>query len=491
MKLFHVRRPSPRRQLRRGGSLILVTITTVVVATLVFAMLTSSMSNARGMTGTMEQSSAWYAARGAIWACANSLSAGNTGDIAGDVVTGTYADQSGLSDSDGDGYLDFSSRDYFLASARPDGYFEARAIDLGSGTSYEVVTRGVSGGTVWEATAILKSEGDFHPFAFGMFSEGDIDFVAHPFSDSYTSENGTGKGYFTQGTSDSSWGSTVIRNGAGSEGNIGANGDITIGEKGEFNGDVNPGPSGSISMKSGVKINGDTSQLSETRTNPVPSWNVPSAGDSKTISGVAYGGTLSSSGLTIFNQPGKYVFDKIKLTNNKAEIRFTGGPNDVYEIYVTNTGLSMELMAGTINVGQPGNDDNNSQHPTIKIYNAGRLLMNENGQINAGDVSTGSPSQDWAGVPSHFQYYSNSTSMGTEPGKAAVYLNGYSEISGVWYLPTGSFVMSEDPHLWGAVVAGYIEMGEDAAFSYDEALGNMTMDGGDPLFVPQIIRRRD
>jgi len=183
-----------------------------------------------------------------------------------------------------------------------------------------------------QATRIVRIKLRSSLFHGGIFSDGDLDLKSDFFSDSFDSTGGLSYSAYT------------ALNGAGSEGDVGSNGEITIGG-GTVNGDVTPGPGESFS--GGATVTGSTS----------------SAGASVTLSPVVVPVGLPNIGSitddTTYNIPAgtsqSYVCTEIKLMGNK-------------QLIITGGGQLILYMTGNIDVGGNGFANTSGIPTNLVIY---------------------------------------------------------------------------------------------------------------------------
>lgn len=471
-----------QRQRERGSILILTAITLAVIIILAATYVTGSVTEGKAASESVEHSGAWFGAQGGIWAIANDLSNDGTGNISGSTVTGYYSAQSS-SDSDGDGFPDFSSRAVFLAAS--EGYFEGRVKSLG-GDKYLIRARAVDGTTVRTVESYLEPVPDGSTpgttIKRGGFGDAHFHNDSNVITDSYNSDDDTYKNHTTTTT----FNGNKIKN---QNGGIASNGNISMDSNSKVFGNATPGVGKTVTLNGSAAVTGTTTPLTAPEPQAAPTWTVPSTSDTFTKLGIAHGGNFSKgSGTTTINGSAVLVLNKLEL-DGSGKLVFNGDENDVVEIYITGG-------------NSPGADpsfkmDSNSElkitpyskltGPTIKIYNVGKMELNSNSQLHTN--IKGNPSKHYAGDPIQFQYYSTYASQNTSD--IGVHFNSNNNTSGVFYAPDAVTTYDSNSELWGAVVGERIEFNSNVFLHYDESLSGFSPASDSTpeyLYVPAMSR---
>jgi hypothetical protein len=109
---------------------------------------------------------------------------------------------------------------------------------------------------------------------------------------------------------------------------------------------------------------------------------------------------------------------------------------------------------------------------SLSIYAAGSIKIGGNGVLNGGNTTAS------ANQPINFQLWGTSTDTAT---KQDIQVAGNGVLSGIVYAPNGSVKINGNGDVMGSVVANDITVVGNAAFHYDESLGNFG--GGNPFRV--------
>ncbi|RMG10415.1 MAG: hypothetical protein D6731_17475 [Planctomycetota bacterium] len=453
---------SPPQTAERGSSLVFVLLMTLVSLALIYGVLQASRRQSSASLEAVSTERARYAALAGLWAAANSVSAGGSGDLTGSISSGSYGPQTGT-DADGDGFVDFSP-DSVLRSL-PSGSFEVRVAALPAGQNVgrqRVLAKGVADGRIRTLAAVLAPQG-VRPFQRAIYSTRGIRLTA---------------GRTTVDSYDSNVGDYQNTAPKGEHGHVACAGDVALGANSVIKGDARPGPTGSVSVGSGSNITGDTTPLPQPPSMPAPKWNVPPPADTNNAAlGIPYGGHFHTQGQNVKLPPGKYVFRDLKID---ADLIIGGASGDEVEIYLLDSGnRSFHVRSGgNIYLERPGK----AEGPTVRFFNPGGLRVEERCDffVDGGNGGNPRPLPADAADPELIQYQSDSTS------NRAVEFIGYNNVSGVFYVPDGGFLASEDVHLLGAIVAGGVRAGEDDGIHYDESLATLSINTG-TLTQPEAI----
>ncbi|MBI5689661.1 MAG: hypothetical protein HZC55_06145 [Verrucomicrobia bacterium] len=106
------------------------------------------------------------------------------------------------------------------------------------------------------------------------------------------------------------------------------------------------------------------------------------------------------------------------------------------------------------------------------VYTAGNIKIAGNGVLNGGNAAS------TANQPINFQVWGTSTHPSQ---KQDIQIAGNGVLSGIAYAPNGSLTINGNGDVMGSFVANDIKVTGNAAFHYDESLGNFG--GGNPFRV--------
>jgi Tfp pilus assembly protein PilX len=471
----------------RGSSLILVMITLVVVSLLVEGVLTSTKAESDATTGTTDRVAAFYAARGGLEAALNDLSSTGTGSgnvqgatsgssytvgAAAEDVTNLLTDAAGA-----DGYPDLVSDEQLARQAN--GSFQARSTDLG-GNRFRIVAKGKVDSSIRILEGVVERVDDrLYPFKRGLFSDRALIILSNPTIDSYSSSAGS---YTSQVDP-----KTGVAN---ANGNVGSNGHILLASNTTINGEARPGPGGKLWTGSNVNVTGDTSNLPSPAENPPPTWTVPTAADPDLVMTHGYEQEIEiEDASTLTFGPGKHVIKSLELDDNGAKVKISGTASDVIEIYVTGGAQvtddpSIELKKGTIELVHGGTKA--AGLPTLKVYNAGKLVMDSNSRINVTKGPKGS-----VGTPELVRYFSSYKSDLSDSSDLGVEIKSNSEFSGTIYAPEASISFRSNAASYGAVVGALVVLGSNSKFHYDEDLASVASEGKVVAYHYKVVMIRE
>jgi len=240
---------------------------------------------------------------------------------------------------------------------------------------------------------------------------------------------------------DSSIGLYNVDGNINTNGNIGTNSTssqiIDIGNNAYVGGDVSTGPGGTVAAGNNATITGSTT---DTNDNPLESVIVPSS-----LTSLASGGakTVNKKGSWIINS-GSYKFDSITL-ENKVNVTISG---DV-TLYVT----------GDLDVGNKV-DITITTGASLTYYTDGEFELSNNSAVN-----------NMTKIPANFIIYS------TYSGGDGIELENNSEFYGAVYAPDTDISISNNADSYGAFVGNAVDVSNNGAVHYDEALASMTGGG--------------
>lgn len=155
---------------------------------------------------------------------------------------------------------------------------------------------------------------------------------------------------------------------------------------------------------------------------------------------------------------GKYYYSATQINFNneifavKKRATDTASPQVVLRLSNTSTSIDIGGGSGALNV-QTG--------ATLEIYAPGDIKVAGNGIMNGGSTSA------TANQPISLQIWGTKTS-----GIQNIQIAGNGALSAVVYAPQGSVKINGNGDVMGSVVANDITLVGNAAFHYDESLGN-------------------
>ncbi len=264
--------------------------------------------------------------------------------------------------------------------------------------------------------------GQINPFAYAMFSKGNIVISNNATVDSYDSNVG-------------SYGGANIK----TNGDVGTNGGtidvLTVGNNAVIMGDASTGAGGTIDVGNGGMISG-----TQTHSNNIslPSVTVPA-----TLTSLISNGTLSvgNKGTTTLTA-GNYKYSNINLANNST-LNVTGNVS----LYLTGASSLSTGNGVTINVNSGA---------TLKVYVDGVLNVGNNAVIN--NVSH---------VPSNLQIYSTYT------GSDGVTLSNNGDMYGAIYSPNTKVTINNNGSYYGSAIGSILSLANNGEVHYDEQLNNL------------------
>ena len=171
------------------------------------------------------------------------------------------------------------------------------------------------------------------------------------------------------------------------------------------------------------------------------------------VSMPATGTNLGSISNTTTLTAGTYTYSDISLAASK-QLNISG---DVVLLLTASAGSSAIAIAGNAGINiAPG--------ASLKIYTAGDISIAGNGVANGGATAA------TANAPVKFQIWGTSTSTSTDQ---SISIAGNGVLSGIVYAPNGDVKINGNGDVMGSVVAEDITLVGNAAFHYDESLGNL------------------
>jgi len=157
---------------------------------------------------------------------------------------------------------------------------------------------------------------------------------------------------------------------------------------------------------------------------------------------------------------GKYYIECPSVVFNNKALTITAGREVVLKLTSTGDAIKIGGGSGTISIGSAGK---------LVVYTAGNIDVAGNGVMNGGTTTA------TANQPQNFQIWGTKTS-----GVQDIKIAGNGILSAIVYAPQGSVTINGNGDVAGSIVANDIKVTGNAAFHYDESLGNF---GGNPFRV--------
>lgn len=176
----------------------------------------------------------------------------------------------------------------------------------------------------------------------------------------------------------------------------------------------------------------------------------------------AISGATTLPGTAPVAADGKYYIEVPSVSFNNATLAVDPDKKVVLKITAAAGSDAIKIGGGSgaINIGSGGQ---------LIVYTAGNIQVAGNGVMNGG-TSTSTANQ-----PINFQIWGTATS-----GTQSIDIAGNGVLSGIVYAPFGSVKINGNGDVCGSIVANDITVVGNAAFHYDESLGNF---GGNPFRV--------
>ena len=301
------------------------------------------------------------------------------------------------------------------------GLLWATATDAGDGVTRVVVTAMAGGGRCALEAYLRAGSSESQMFDMMIFSKDTLSIDSNQLIDSYDSSLGT---YASQAVNTLSGVDYANTNG-----DLGSNDSIRISSNTLVMGDATPGPSGSVSLDSGVHVEGSTlSATSERTMEPL------------TRPDVAGGGNMTISGTTSIG-PGTIGYGSLKLGSSSTLV--VTGPAEI-------------AVLGKMEVGEDATLEIDATDGPVTFYVNGTFKYNEDAHIS---TSSGSP----ADVVFAF-----------DSGNPIRFPAGI-DFFGAIYAPNAPISIDSNSEFWGAIVAESITMSSGTKFHFDEYLLTRTM----------------
>lgn len=162
-----------------------------------------------------------------------------------------------------------------------------------------------------------------------------------------------------------------------------------------------------------------------------------------------------------------YYYSASKIDFNNKEFKIANGYNVVLKLTNTSTAIKMAGNDSVITVGTGS---------SLSIYGEGDVTFAGKGLANGADGTDANTTVDDNEInqPIKFQFWGTKTS-----GTQNIDVHGNGTFSGVIYAPQGAVTITGNGSVSGSVVANTIKLTGNAAFHYDESLGDF---GGDNPF---------
>jgi len=157
---------------------------------------------------------------------------------------------------------------------------------------------------------------------------------------------------------------------------------------------------------------------------------------------------------------GKYYIECPSVSFNNKTLTIEAGKEVVLKLTDSTTSINIGGGSGALNIESTGK---------LVVYGAGDIKIAGNGILNGGSTTA------TANQPANCQFWGTKTS-----GSQDIQIAGNGVLSAVVYAPFGSVKINGNGDVCGSVVANDITVVGNAAFHYDESLGNF---GGNPYRV--------
>lgn len=169
---------------------------------------------------------------------------------------------------------------------------------------------------------------------------------------------------------------------------------------------------------------------------------------------------------------GKYYIQATQINFNNKTLTIEAGKEVV--LMLTNTGTG---AGGAISVGGGSGVISLEANGKLIVYTAGEINIGGKGISNGVDGADAGTTieTDEMGQPKNFQIWGTKTS-----GTQDITIAGNGALSAIIYAPFGSVKINGNGDVCGSIVANDITCVGNAAFHYDESLGNF---GGNPYRV--------
>ncbi len=157
---------------------------------------------------------------------------------------------------------------------------------------------------------------------------------------------------------------------------------------------------------------------------------------------------------------GKYYLECPSVVFNNKTLTIEAGKEVVLKLTDTTTAIDIGGGSGALNIQSTGK---------LVVYSDGAIKIAGNGILNGGTTTA------TANQPANCQFWGTKTS-----GTQDIQIAGNGVLSAIVYAPFGSVKINGNGDVCGSVVANDITVVGNAAFHYDESLGNF---GGNPYRV--------
>lgn len=194
-----------------------------------------------------------------------------------------------------------------------------------------------------------------------------------------------------------------------------------------------------------------------------------------TINGTASSDSLPGDSGAVAQGPlgdQKYYIEAPDINFNNQTLTIEAGKTVVLKL--TNTGNT--AGTGAISVGGGNGVISLEANAKLIIYTEGRIDIGGKGISNGVDANAnGTIETDEMGQPKNFQIWGTKTTLDQD-----ISIAGNGALSAIVYAPFGSVKINGNGDVCGSIVANDITCVGNAAFHYDESLGNF---GGNPYRV--------
>jgi len=163
---------------------------------------------------------------------------------------------------------------------------------------------------------------------------------------------------------------------------------------------------------------------------------------------------------------GNYYYSSAAIDLTNEYLRVTGK----VVLKLTTTGTAIDVGGGTGEITV-------ATGASLAVYAEGDIKIAGQGVANGSDANgDGTVSNAEAAQPVNFQIWGTKTT-----GVQDIKIAGKGTLSGVIYAPQGTVTINGNGHVSGSVVANNITLTGNAAFHYDESLGDFG--GGNPFRI--------
>jgi Tfp pilus assembly protein PilX len=407
-----------RRDSRRAGvSLVMVTFTVSILATLSVSMVMVTNSESKQKHADRQQVAALFAAEAGISEAVFALNSGKAGNIA---TSSTPLKQSGAT--------------YWVKeTVLPNGMrsLVSTGTDNSSGVRVELTVK-QDNASIW---------------AWGAFGDDALSLDSNAHVDSYDSRLGDYASQQINGSGNSAYALT--------NGNIGSNGDITVSQNAAVEGNATCGPTSTTTVNGNATVSGST--VPNTGVVSIPALTMPSFGSAGNFV------TSNNSNVTIL--AGDHEYDDFTLGTGST-LTVIGPARLVMDDFelLANSEMWIDSTAGP-----------------VEIYVWDDFIMNSNTILAPQNYS-----------PEDLAVNLNSDNI-VNPSQnvqlTEVSFESNSQLYAMLFAPNAAVDIDSNFELFGSVVGKEVHLDSWSRIHFDEALLNVTTNGGNPTWVPVCWRK--